>query len=94
MKRQTGFTLIETVIVIAIIGVLLGLIVPSASGITNSAKQTTCDANRENLKLYLQQAYIYHNDLDEVFNEQVARCHCPFGGTYSYTVTDGVITVL
>ena len=44
-KHRRGFTLIEMVVVIAIIGVLLALTAPLFSSFLESARKTACMAN-------------------------------------------------
>lgn len=45
MKNRKGFTLIELVIVVAIIGILILMILPQFNNITKSAKIRTFEAN-------------------------------------------------
>ena len=49
MKSKLGFTLIELIVVIAIIGVLAGVLIASLSGSGDSANAARCLANLKNL---------------------------------------------
>lgn len=49
-NRKKGFTLIELIIVIAIIAILAGLLVPSMIGYLDESQQTVCAANRRQIE--------------------------------------------
>ena len=49
MRRNKAFTLVELLIVIAIIGVLIGLLMPTVSAARESARRTQCSANLRNI---------------------------------------------
>ncbi len=49
-SKQSGFTLMELLIVIAILGLLLGLIAPRLGGITASTADNVCDTNNKGIR--------------------------------------------
>lgn len=89
-NHRAGFTLLEMVVVIAILAILLALIVPNVAGYLGDASVTACQANRRAiLNLYdLERMAGTGATLDElVRNEDHAyfssNLACPRGGTYS-----------
>lgn len=50
MHRQEGFTLIELMIVILIIGILVGIAVPVFLSARSSAERRTCESNMRTIK--------------------------------------------
>lgn len=49
LNKEEGFTLVELLIVIAILGILIALAVPRMSGITDGAKDRAIEANKRTL---------------------------------------------
>jgi len=52
-RDQRGFTLIELVVVITIIGVLVAVIVPAVAGYTDNAKKKAAKADAKNIQTAL-----------------------------------------
>lgn len=65
MKKQNGFTLVELVIVIAVLGILAGLAIPYFMEAREEAAQKECLANRTQIlrMFHAQQAQGYSGDL-------------------------------
>lgn len=94
MKRQTGFTLVELVIVIAVLGILAGLAIPYFMEAREEAAKKECLANRTQIlrMFHAQQAVGYSSDLTTFLTEAIEETDnkyftfapkCADGGTYS-----------
>src|SRR2546425_12579744 len=68
MFRRTkifpGFTLVEMLVVMAVIGILAVLLFPALAGSKEKARQAACRSNLRELGLAFQ---LYHADFDEQF---------------------------
>lgn len=49
---KAGFTLMELLVVLVIMGFLLGMIVPRLGGVADSAVDTVCDSNNKGVRYY------------------------------------------
>ncbi len=58
---RSGFTLIEILVVLVIMGFLVAMVAPKLSGIVNTAVDTTCDTNQERLRKVLN-VYVNQNN--------------------------------
>ena len=95
MKRQTGFTLVELVIVIAVLGILAGLAIPYFMEAREEAAKKECLANRTQIlrMFHAQQASNYNGTLVRFLTEVVKEPNdnkyfnfvpkCADNGTYS-----------
>ncbi len=86
---QSGFTLIEVLVVIAIISLLMGILIPVLSKVKYQARLTICASNLRQVGLAIQ---LYADDYDGLI---------PFGpggrpvtGSNFYTVTGNVTSLL
>jgi prepilin-type N-terminal cleavage/methylation domain-containing protein len=97
---QKGFTLVQLVVSIAIIGILAGIALPRFMGANDESKRVVCLANRTKIERSFQLARAYNEYTDlTTFLEAVKNGEedalkyfsvdpiCPSGGTYS--VSDG-----
>ena len=98
MKNRKGFTLIELIVVIAILGILALFLVPSFMGYAKDAKQSVCESNMTSI----QRAYHFQmakqekdeerDFLDKVMNNEFddfsTAPKCPSGGIY-YIINTG-----
>ncbi len=92
--RQAGFTLIEIMIVVALIGVLAAIAIPGFRGAIAKTQSRACAANRKNIDgVKMQWALEYKKSgtavptESDLFGESAyieRRPDCPGGGTYSF----------
>ncbi len=94
MRKNSGFTLLEMLIVVAIIAILVAVAVPSFNSSLDKAREATCKANRRSLYLVMHVNYMTdaYPSLPVAFSGLYslhgAEYVCPSGGTYSW-VDDG-----
>ena len=89
LRNQRGFTLVELMIVIVIIGVLAAIAVPAYSSYVSKAKERTCEANRRMISTAAGVYYIengnYATDINDLsdYLDNVDSLKCPADGEYT-----------
>lgn len=105
-SNQKGFTLVELMVVVVIIGILVAIAVPIYNNVSEKAKQNTHDAN---VRILMGAGSSYYASLDgaltnaEVWNGNAGQNwedylnewpEDPWGRNYRVTIdTDGSVTV-
>jgi prepilin-type N-terminal cleavage/methylation domain-containing protein len=90
-RREQGFTLVEIMIVVLIIGILLAIAVPSFMNARERSRTNACRSNLRQIQAAKEQWAMANNegptatpdwaDLVPTFMQQ--RPVCPSGGTYT-----------
>lgn len=96
MKNERGFTIMELLVVIVIIGVLAAIGVPAYNNMTTRARTTACQANQRMINTALG---MYHIDKEGAvptatsdltdYLDNADDIKCPSGGTYSISTPAG-----
>lgn len=98
MEKKKGFTLIELIVVIAILGILALFLVPSFIGYAHDAKESICNSTMTSIqRAYQFQMAKQESNEDRSLLEKVMKNEfddfstlptCPTGGIY-YVIDDG-----
>lgn len=88
-KNTKGFTLIELIVVMAIIAILASIAVPTYFGYIKKAKEKVCRVNcvqvERMYEMYLETESIEHSDIVfEEFLKEYGKDICPENGVITY----------
>jgi len=93
--KQSGFTLMELLIVIAVLGLLLGMLIPRLGGVTDDTVDTVCDTNNKGIRYYTQNYYNKHNALPDGLTNLVAYgAYASTAAPEAYEFTRGTTAAL
>ena len=68
-RQSLGFTLVELLVVLAIVGVLIGLVLPAVLQVRESARRTTCSNNLRQISLAILNYESAHQDYPRGFEQ-------------------------
>ena len=99
-RNQKGFTLVELMVVVVIIGILAAIAVPIYRNVQTNAAENACRANIRTLEGALEvwkadnKSGTYPDSLNVLqtggYIKEVPKC--PLGGDYTYTQATGAVT--
>lgn len=98
MKARTGFTLVEILIVVVILGILAAIVIPQFTDAGSETRISTVRANlsamRSQIEIYKNRTGAFPSELDTLVG---AGCLLkipdePFGGNWNYAAATGVVT--
>ena len=89
MRHRKNFTLVEIMIVVAIIGLLAAIAVPSFMQARSSAQENACMNNQRQINGAIQQYMLQEGDNDPALSDAAAYIdgeipECPVAGTYNF----------
>ena len=88
-KKSGGFTLVELIVVIAVLGIIAALTFPRLIGLKSKAEESVCAANLKSVER-MYSAFLDENEInheDSIFNQLLIDNYdeiCPTGGVIKY----------
>ena len=107
VKKEEGFTLVELLIVLFIIGVLMSIVVPNIRAAGEKAQDRACFANQKLIHVQMENYYLEHGNypsntdpsdfLTVLYNDNYLDSvpACPVEGqTYTYNEVSGKLIII
>lgn len=84
LMNKKGFTLVELMIVVVILGILVAIAIPIFSSVTKNAKKRTCQSN---MRVILGNALQIGTDNDSNFDKILSSGTFPVGSSINLTTS-------